>query len=377
MQKRTRSLVTTAFAAVSILTALQAQQATSAKELTYATYLPPQHAVNSRVLPPFIERVKKASDGSLVFKLVPGGQLFDAKSALTSTGDGLADVTNALSAYTPNQVPSFNILFEMFSFVANPQAGGGAALQTVLIDCEECRKDFKKLGVTFLASYPTSNSGIFCSKMVKSLGDLKGIKLRVSGAGGRLAAAMGATPVRTSTADLVTSVQRGNIDCILGPLAWMRSYNLYESIKSVINYPLGSYPNAILAAFNTDSWHGLTSAQRKTFVRQLPSLVAHITDEYLGDHDRTLAKVKKLGIPVSTGSNAFGELLIKHRANEVATIAKNARKFRVKNPEKTIAQFRKNVEHWNQMLAKTDGSKKAFAELLWQEVYSKIDPDKI
>ncbi|MEQ9245652.1 MAG: hypothetical protein RLO21_06655 [Nitratireductor sp.] len=104
-----------------------ASQSVQAKEITFASYLPPSHLMNKEALPSFFKAVTAASNGTITFNHVPGAQLFDNKSSITATGEGLADATNALSAYAPNQLPHFNILFDMVAFVENPLAGNGSS----------------------------------------------------------------------------------------------------------------------------------------------------------------------------------------------------------------------------------------------------------
>jgi len=348
-------------------------QPVQAKEITFASYLPPSHLMNKQALPSFFDAVTKASNGEITFNHVPGAQLFDNKSSITATGEGLADATNALSAYAPNQVPHFNILFDMVGFVENPLAGAGAALETVLINCEECRGDFEKLGTTFLGSYATSSAGLFCTKKIATPADLKGVKVRVSGAGGRLAKFMGATPVRVAPADLVTSLERGNIDCVLGPLAWISSYNLFEIVKSIVAYPFGAFPNAISVAFNAKTWKSLSKSNQQAFLKSLPALTADLVIKgYLEGHDKAIAKAKSSGIDVTAGGEGFAKLLADFRAQDEADVTKTAEKFGVKDAGAVIAKFKGNLSTWNELLPAGKIERAKFEQLLWERVYSKL-----
>jgi len=349
-----------------------ATSALQAKELVYSSYLPPSHLMNTLALPNFISAVEEASDTDLKIKLVAGAQLFDAKASMTATGEGLADITNGLSPYAPNELPHFNILFEMAGFVDDPLVGTAAALQTVLLDCEECREDFTKLGVTFLGSYGTSSSGLMCTKDVSTLSDLEGLKVRVSGSMGRLAEALGATPVRVGTADLVSSMERGNIDCILGALSWMTSYNLYDTVESVIAYPFGAFPNAISVAFNTDVWESLDESDRSAALKALPSLTADLTiSSYIDGHYEALEKAKESGINVTEGDGTFAPALAEYQKNDEAAIVETAVGFGVENAQEIIDTFKSNLKRWDDLLGK-NADREKFEELIWTEIFSKL-----
>lgn len=346
--------------------------ALEARELTFSSYLPPSHLMNTLALPRFISAVEEASTTGLTLKLVPGAQLFDAKSSMTSTGDGLADITNGLPSYAPNELPHFNMLFDMAGFVDDPLAGAGAALETVLLDCPECKEDFTKLGVTFLGSYATSSSGLMCTTEVSTVADVRGLKVRVSGSGGRLAEALGATPVRVDTGDLVSAMERGNIDCILGPLSWLSSYNLYDIVKSVVAYPFGAFPNAISVVFNTDVWESLDASDHEVVLKALPSLTADLSiSSYIDGHNEAIAKAKDAGVNVTEGDGTFAPIVAAYRDKDEAVIAETAAGFGVENPQKVIDIFKENLVRWNELLG-MNADRAKFEELLWTEIYSKL-----
>ncbi|MBV1902025.1 MAG: C4-dicarboxylate TRAP transporter substrate-binding protein [Marinosulfonomonas sp.] len=342
-----------------------------AKDLTYASYLSPSHLMNKNVLPVFFDRLREASGGEVNFKLVAGAQLFDNKTSISATGEGLAEATAGLSAYVPNQLPHFNMMFEMAGYVKNPKAGAGAALQTALLECDGCTGDFKKQGVTILGSYGTSSAALFCTSDLSSAEDVKGLKIRVSGSSGRMVKVMGGTPVRMAPTDLVTSMERGNIDCILGPLSWMSSYNLYEMVKTIVLYPFGSFPNAISLAFNTDAYEALSDENRQAILKTLPSLTADLViGVYENGHDAALVKAKESGIKILEGGADFDALVATYRAGDEAVIAANAAKFGVENPQAVIDTFKANVARWDELVKGVDQAQ--FEKLLWDEIYSKL-----
>jgi len=342
-----------------------------AKDLTYASYLSPSHLMNKNVLPVFFDRLREASGGEVNFKLVAGAQLFDNKTSISATGEGLAEATAGLSAYVPNQLPHFNMMFEMAGYVGNPKAGAGAALQTTLLECDGCTEDFKKQGVTILGSYATSSAALFCTSDLSSAEDVKGLKIRVSGSSGRMVKVMGGTPVRMAPTDLVTSMERGNIDCILGPLSWMSSYNLYEMVKTIVLYPFGSFPNAISLAFNTDTYEGLSDENRQAILKTLPSLTADLViGVYENGHDAALVKAKESGIKILEGGADFDALVAQYRSGDEAVIAANAAKFGVENPQAVIDTFKANVARWDELVKGVDQAQ--FEQLLWDEIYSKL-----
>jgi TRAP-type transport system periplasmic protein len=54
-----------------------------------------------------------------------------------------------------------------------------------------------------------------------------------------------------------------------------------------------------------------------------------------------------------------------------------AKRFRVQGGEKVIVAYRKNIEKWKGFEKEIGRDIQKYADILWREVYSKVDPDKL
>jgi len=350
-----------------------------AKDYVYATFVPPRHALVLEGLEPMIADIKKATNGEVNFVLKAGAQLFSAETSIASVGEGLADVTTGVPAYTPAMLPHQSIIGDLQMFVADPRAGGLAHIDLMLNDCPECQGEFKKIGAMVLAPYATGPSVLFCNKVMKTVADMKGAKIRTTGGQGRLAQLMGGTAVRMGTPEMPSAIERGQIDCIMGAPSWIKSYGLFDYIKSIYAYPMGTYSAPSLVIMNVKTWQGFTPAQRKAMMPALAKGTARaIVDGYAKADQDTLAEAATRNIPIAKGEPAMEEVMKKLLEGEKKVIADNAKRFNVKDPEAIIAKFLASNAKWEKALAGIPLLDTAgYEKVLWEQFYSNIDPEKL
>ena len=85
--------------------AFSANQVT-AEELSVATFIPPQHHINSFFFDWFGKEVAKRSNGSLTIKVYPAGQLGAGPvQQYKRAVEGVGDITFGVAAYTPKIFP--------------------------------------------------------------------------------------------------------------------------------------------------------------------------------------------------------------------------------------------------------------------------------
>src|SRR5690606_22159095 len=96
----------------------------------------------------------------------------------------------------PTALPNSVVISDMMPYGHDPIAVAGASLQTQLLDCPQCQKDFTDNNLVFLGGHVPTPYRLLCSSDVKSLADIKGLRMRGgSGAMARIAEALGGTPV--------------------------------------------------------------------------------------------------------------------------------------------------------------------------------------
>ncbi|MEX2455323.1 MAG: TRAP transporter substrate-binding protein DctP [Rhodospirillaceae bacterium] len=261
-------------------------------------------------------------------------------------------------------------------------AMNAAVMETFVTDCDECLDDYRQSGTVLLGTYAVDGWSMLCRDRVANLEDLKGKRVRTSGALGRLAQAFGATPVSMSSGDMIEAIARGQIDCILGSVAWLQAYPIEDSIKSIYELRKGVV-TVNLFVMNQNSWKGLSVDKQKLMLEKMPRAIARTMIEgYTGDDAKAVALAKKMNIDLVKPEPAAEELFRKFQEDELKTVVEKAKARGAKDGQKIVDSVLKNYAKWEKALSAFDRNdleklSENYAKLLWDNVYSKIDPAKL
>jgi len=101
---------------------------------------------------------------------------------------------------------------------------------------------------------------------IGDIADISGMKTRVAGSTGELAAQeLGLVPIKMAAPDLYVALDRGTLDAAIYTLSAMRSYKLEEVTNSfTTNASLGGV--AFAAFIHQDVWDGLTEEQQNVLL---------------------------------------------------------------------------------------------------------------
>lgn len=352
--------------------------AASAREYIYGSYLPPKHNVNVEGLAPLFKELKPIVD----WKLVTGGQLFSGAATLKSVGNGTADAGVVIPAYVQSALKNAFLSMDMMFVADDPMVLNAAVLDTFFNDCPQCLNDYHKSNTVLLSTYAVGGWSLLCRGDVKSLADVKGKRIRTTGALGRFAIAMGGSPQAMDSGEMIEAISRGQLDCILGAFAWLKDYPIADSIKSI--YALRKGATAVdLFVMNRDSWKSLSKAQQMAMLKAMPGAIARVTVEgYMGSDLKAAALAKSKHIPVYHPDKTFNDMYRKFQKKELGVVIERAKKRGAKDPAQIVAAIQKNEAKWEKIIGKEDRSDlKAltarYEKLLWEHIYSKLDPAKI
>ena len=162
-------------------------------------------------------RIKTMSNGRIDVTVYAAGEIVPAFGVLDAVGNGVADIGHTAAFYWQGKMPAANF-FTTVPFGLTPaehvawiDAGGGQALWDEL---------YAPFGVKpFMGGNTGVCMGGWFRRELKSLGDLKGTKIRSLGLGGEIYRRLGATPQTTPPAEILVSLQSGVLDAaeFVGP----------------------------------------------------------------------------------------------------------------------------------------------------------------
>ena len=155
-------------------------------------------------------RIRTLSGGRIDITVYAAGEVVPAFEVLGAVGNGVADIGHTASFYWQGKMPAA-AFFTTVPFGLTPsehvawiEAGGGQALWDEL---------YASFGVKpFMGGNTGVCMGGWFRRELKSLADLRGLKLRSLGLGGEVYRRLGATPQTTPPAEILSSLQSGVID---------------------------------------------------------------------------------------------------------------------------------------------------------------------
>ncbi len=211
------------------------------------TTWPPNFPVLGEGCRMMAEWVRKMSAGRLNIQVFGGGELVPAMEAFDAVSSGTAEIGNGASYYWAGKTPAAQF-FSSVPFGMNAQqmnawliAGGGKALW------DEVYAPFN------LVSFPAGNTGVqmggWFNREINSLADLKGLKMRIPGLGGKVLSKAGATAVNVAGGEIYTNLERGVIDATewIGPY---HDYNMgFHKIAKYYYYPGWHEPGTTMETF--------------------------------------------------------------------------------------------------------------------------------
>lgn len=347
-----------------------------ARELIYGSQLTPRHGFVAYALPPFFKAVKEATGGEIEWKHVGGGSLVKFATAVDGVKDGLVDAGFGISVYVPATLPSAAVVHTLF-FPGNDVVGStGAALETILLNCPSCQAEFRRNNGVLISGYDTTAYELMCREDIKTVADLKGLKIRASGAGVQLWKMAGATPVAISPAEATTALQRGTLDCVHGAPSWLKSYGYQDVAKSVLHYPTGVSGPTLSFLMNRKVWSSLTRAQRKAHIDNAAVLAAQTAvNAYLKEDQRVIAAAMKKGVKFNKGGDDVREHFQRFYKAQLAQVSADYnKKFGIPAAE-IIANLEKARAKWANISEDVGTDIDKIVAALNREVYSKIDPE--
>ncbi len=219
----------------------------------------------------FAEMVETASEGRLKIKVYAGGELIPPLGVFDAVSAGTIEAGVGSSYYWTGKVNAAGI-FAALPFGMNAQqqnawlfgAGG----------LELWRELYAKYS---LVPFPFGNTGTqmagWFKNEIKSVADLKGLKMRIPGYGGKVMAELGANVVLMAGGEIYTSLERGTIDAT----EWINPFHderlgLHRAAK-FYHYPGWQEPGSNLElTISAPAWQSLP-ADLKTIVQVTASYI--------------------------------------------------------------------------------------------------------
>ncbi|MDT3687242.1 MAG: TRAP transporter substrate-binding protein [Pseudorhodoplanes sp.] len=225
-------------------------------------FLPPVSNVHTRLLTPWVKKIEQDSGGKLKIDIFPSMQLGGTPPQLYDQArDGVADIVWTLPGSTPGRFPKIEV-FEL-PFVPHKNAIVNAkAVQDFYAD--NLRDEFKETQA--LCVWAHDHGLVHASKQVKSMDDLKGLKLRSpTRLAGEALKALGANGIPMPIPQVPEALAQRVIDGCVVPWEVVPAIKVQELVKyhtEIFGSPT-LYTATFVIAMNKPKYDGLPADLKK------------------------------------------------------------------------------------------------------------------
>jgi TRAP-type C4-dicarboxylate transport system substrate-binding protein len=227
-------------------------------ELSYSVFFPPTHIQCIRAQE-WADEIAKQSGGRVNITLYPSGTLSKAEQCYAGVVSGISDIGMSCFAYTRGRFP----LLEGLDLPLGYPDGTTA---TRIANELALRYQPAELADTKLLYVHAHGPGILASKKpVRTLADVKGMKIRATGLSSKIVACLGGVPVAMSQGETYEALQKGVVEATLCPAETLKGWKQGEVISSVTNSREIGYTTAMFVVMNKNKWESLPADIQEIF----------------------------------------------------------------------------------------------------------------
>lgn len=351
----------------------------SAQELNWASGWPP-----GGFIPNAVDKAAASISEQTEFKVKHFPlSLLSFNEAASGVRDGVADIAYVLMPYFPAEFSQTNLASDLTMLATSGTltktpglAMVGALLEYVMLNCPECQDEFAAQNQVFLAGGATTEYRTQCDRVVSTKADMAGLKIRNGAANfGRFVEQLGAVKVAISGGEIYEAISSNAIDCAMVALPELLSLQLVEVMKAItMGAPGGVFAGTGSANVNMDVWRDMSPQDRAVFLRAGAQLTADISVGYISNEIEAMAKAKEAGIQFVDAGPDLVEFTNEFVKQDMLTIAEQYRStYKISDVDAKIETISGLIEKWKGLSQPFETDADGFAELLWTEVYSKID----
>ncbi len=209
----------------------------------------------------FVKAVAEATDNKFQIQVFAAGEIVPPLAAADAVQEGTVEMCHTASYYYFGKDPTF-------AFGTAVPFGLNARMQNAWMffggGMELMNEFYKKFNIYAL---PAGNTGAqmggWFRKEVKTVADLKGLKMRIGGFAGTVIAKLGAVPQQIAGGEIYSALEKGTIDAV----EWVGPYDDeklgFQKIAPYYYYPGWWEGGPMIHNFiNLDKWNALPPAYK-------------------------------------------------------------------------------------------------------------------
>ncbi len=244
-------------------------------KLTYSIFFPPSHG-QCQAAVAWAEAIGKRTNGRVQIQVFPAGTLTKAKQCYDGVVNGISDIGMSVFAYTRGRFPAMEALDLPLGYPSGLVATRAANAFYAKFQPKELAQ------VKLLYLHAHGPGLLHTKKPVKTMADLKGMKIRSTGLSAKIVEKLGGVPVAMPQPSTYEALQKGVVEGTFGPIEVLKGWKQGEVIKSTTDCRSVGYTTAMFVVMNRSKWAKLPADVQKVFTE--------VSQEWIDVHGRTWDK---------------------------------------------------------------------------------------
>lgn len=218
--------------------------------LSYSIFFPPTHG-QSKAAVAWAKEIERRTNGQIKINVFSGGTLTQADQTFDGVLKGISDLGMSCFAYTRGRFPVMEVLDLPLGYP------NGRVATRVANDFFKKYKPKELEGVKVLYIHAHGPGLLHTIKPVRSLQDLKGMKIRSTGLSAKVVETLGAVPVAMPQGGTYEALQKGVVDGTFTPIETLKGWKQGEVIKYTTEASGIGYTTAMFVVMNLKKWNAL------------------------------------------------------------------------------------------------------------------------
>lgn len=249
-------------------------------DLRYSTFFGPTHG-QAKLAEAWIKEVEERTGGKVKIAYFPGGTLGKGPEIYDHVLKGVTDIGFCLFAYTRGRFPVMEAVDLPLGYPS-----GSCATRVINRFYEKFKP--KELDDVHLLYLHAHGPGLLHTKSpVRTMEDVKGMKIRVTGFSAKVAQALGAVPVAMGQGGAYEALQKGVVEGTLSPIEVLKGWNQAEVIKYTTECFSVGYTTGFYVVMNKEKWNALPGDVQK--------IMTEISEAWIPKHGEAWDQIDKEG----------------------------------------------------------------------------------
>lgn len=259
------------------------------ENLKFSTWHPAVSREVKTVWIPMMEAIKEESSGELTYTMYAGGALGKGQAHYDIIKNGMSDMGYFTATWTPGKFPLSEAL-SMAMWIDGKEKA--AAIGNELY---ESALQHEFTDVHLLELNGCIQAFLWTKKPVKSIEDVKGLKIRTPGGlQTQYIKNLGAEPVFMPLGDVYTSLDNGAIDGVVTCPPLVLAFKLHEVVKHGVVATFGCVTEGL--AMNKKKWNKLDAKSQEVITQIAQNPFAHTGGLDRKSYNEMIVELKAKGV---------------------------------------------------------------------------------